>query len=153
MDANLINPFIKATIEVLTTMASVKPIPKKPYLKKDAVATGDVSSVVGLTGAKNGTVSISFEENCILKIVSNMFNEEMTELNHDVADAVGEIFNMISGQARQDLESIGYLFHGSIPSIFTKKGHEIIHITEGPKIAVPFTTPDGAFTLEVCFEK
>ncbi|MDM8537878.1 chemotaxis protein CheX [Desulfobacterales bacterium HSG17] len=152
MDAKLINPFIKATIEVIKTMASVTPSSKKPYLKKDDAATGDVSSIVGITGKTNGTIAFSFSGTCILKIVSNMFGEDVLDLDEEVADAVGEIANMVSGQARQELETIGFLFDGAIPSVFMGEGHSIIHMTDGPKIAIPFTTPDGGFTLEACFE-
>jgi chemotaxis protein CheX len=77
MDVNLINPFIDATLNVLETMASTKVQPGKPYLKKDEVARGDVSGVIGLTGEARGTISVSFTEKCILAIVSNMLGEEM----------------------------------------------------------------------------
>ena len=101
MDVTLVNPFIDATLHVLETMASTKARAGKPYLKKDFVAKGDVSGVIGLTGETSGTISVSFTENSILAIVSSMFNEEMTELNDEIKDAVGEIANMISGQARR----------------------------------------------------
>jgi len=55
MDATIINPFINATINVLDTMAFVKANPGKPYLKKDDTARGDVTGVVGVTGAAHGT--------------------------------------------------------------------------------------------------
>jgi len=32
-----------------------------------------------------------------------MFGEEMKEINNEIADAVGELTNMISGQARKEL--------------------------------------------------
>lgn len=153
MKAEIINPFIKAAVEVLKTMAFVQCKAGKPYLKKDAFANGDVSSVIGLTGDPNGTIAISFDESSILKIVSNMFGEELTELDEEVADAVGELFNMVSGQARKELEELGHSFEASIPSVFMGKNHMITHITDGPKIALPFTTDNGAFTIEVCFER
>jgi hypothetical protein len=28
----------------------------------------------------------------------------------------------------------------------------IVHITDGPKIAVPFSTDAGGFTMEICLE-
>ncbi|MCB9480980.1 MAG: chemotaxis protein CheX [Desulfobacteraceae bacterium] len=154
MKAELVNPFITATKNVLETMAFIKVTPGKPYLKKDSTATGDVSSIVGLTGSPNGSFSISFEKKVILKIVSNMFGEEITELSDDVAEAAGEIANMVSGQARQELEVDGYLLDGSIPSVVTGENHQLRHITEGPKIAVPFTEDEsgGNFTLEICYE-
>jgi chemotaxis protein CheX len=152
MDASLINPFINATMNVLETMAFVKSEAGKPYLKKDAVAKGDVTGIIGLTGIANGTISVTFEENAILKVVSNMFGEAMESLNHEVADAVGEITNMISGQARRELEGMGRVFEAAIPSVITGKDHEIIHYTDGPIIAIPFRTEGGNFTIEVCLE-
>ena len=74
MDVKLINPFLSATLNVLETMAFIKAEAGKPYLKKDNIAKGDVSGVVGLTGGANGTVSVTFDEACILNIVSSMFD-------------------------------------------------------------------------------
>jgi chemotaxis protein CheX len=152
MDAKMINPFIKATLNVLQTMAFTEAKAGRPFLKKDNAAHGDVSGIIGITGESNGTVSITFNEGSILAIVSKMFGEEMKELNAEVADAVGELTNMISGQARRELETIGHLFHAAIPSVVTGKNHELIHMTQGPKIAIPFSTAGGDFTIEVCFE-
>jgi len=153
MDVTIINPFITATLNVLETMAFLKVDPGKPYLKKDNVAKGDVTGVLGLTGAANGTIAVTFQEASILTIVSNMFGETMTELNHEIADAVGELANMISGQARKELAEGGRHFKAAIPSVITGKGHSITHYTRGPKIAIPFYTEHGGFTIEVCFER
>jgi len=153
MNVKLINPFINATINVLETMAFITVNAGKPYLKKDNVAVGDVTGVLGLTGVANGTISVTFEEKCILTVVSNMFGETMTELNHEIADAVGELTNMISGQARRELEEAGKVFRAAIPSVVTGRNHSITHYTNGPKIAIPFSTENGDFTIEVCFER
>ena len=152
MDAKIINPFINATMNVIETMAFVKSRPDKPYLKKDNVAKGDVTGVIGVTGEANGTISITFEEASILQIVSSMFSEDIAELNFEVADAVGELTNMISGQARSKLEEAGKIFHSATPTVITGKNHMIVHITDGPKIAVPFLTDAGGFTMEICLE-
>ncbi|RLB87626.1 MAG: chemotaxis protein CheX [Deltaproteobacteria bacterium] len=153
MDVKLINPFIDATICVLETMAFVKVMPGKPYLKKDNFAVGDVTGILGLTGIANGTIAVTFEEKCILTIVSNMFGEPMDTLNDDISDAVGELTNMISGQARRGLEQMGKVFKAAIPSVVTGKNHSIRHYSEGPKIAIPFNTDGGNFTIEVCFDR
>ncbi len=153
MNVKLINPFINATINVLETMAFITVNAGKPYLKKDNVAVGDVTGVLGLTGIANGTISVTFEEKCILTVVSNMFGETMTELNNEIADAVGELTNMISGQARRELEEVGKVFKAAIPSVITGRNHSITHYTDGPKIAIPFSTESGDFTIEVCFER
>ncbi len=152
MDAAIINPFISATTNVIKTMANVKVEAGKPFLKEDNIARGDVTGIIGVTGDKNGSISVTFDESSILKVVSNMFGEEMTEINAEVADAVGELTNMISGQARRQLEEAGKMYDAAIPSVITGKNHEITHITDGPQIAIPFTVENGNFTIEVCFE-
>jgi chemotaxis protein CheX len=153
MDVRYINPFIESTIHVIKTMASVDVRFGKPYLKKDQVAKGDVSGVIGLIGDVKGSISVSFGEECILPIVSRMFGETFTDLNDEVKDAVGEISNMISGQARQKLELIGRNLKAAIPIVIMGKSHTISHITKDKIIAIPFMTDNGTFTIEVSFEE
>ncbi|TYT75093.1 chemotaxis protein CheX [Desulfobotulus mexicanus] len=152
MKAEHINPFINATIGVISTMAFIKPAPGKPFLKKDNKAIGDVSAIVGMTGPSHATFSISFQKQAILAIVSGMFGETIESLNDEVAEAAGELANMISGQARKELETVGVIYDGAIPTVASGENHELKHITDGPKIAVPFSVADSTFTLELSFE-
>lgn len=152
LKAEIINPFLQATISVLKTMASVNPIAGKPYINKENSAKGDISGIVGFTGATEGSLCISFSKECILFIVSKMLGEEKTEINEDVKDAVGELTNMISGDSRRRLEELGYHFLGAIPSVIYGQGHEIKHITKGPILSIPFDTDAGNFVVEVCFK-
>jgi chemotaxis protein CheX len=153
MDVRYINPFIESTIHVLKTTSSITAKVGKPFLKTDGVARGDVSGIIGLAGDVRGSISVSFSEACILPVVSNMFGEKLTELNDEVKDAVGEISNMISGQARQKLELIGRNLKAAIPIVIMGKNHSISHITKDKIIAIPFTTDSGEFTIEVSFEE
>jgi len=153
MDVEIINPFIDATMNVLETMASITPRPGKPYLKKAKLARGEVTGVIGLTGEVSGTLSVSFTKTSILSVVSNMFGEEMKEINEEIMDAVGEITNIISGQARQKLEESGRSMKSAIPVVITGKNHTITHITPFPVFAVDFSTDNGEFAIEVCFEE
>jgi chemotaxis protein CheX len=150
VDVQMINPFIEATMKVLETMASTKAKAQKAYVKKDKKATGDVSGIIGITGEAMGTISVSFSASSILAIVSKMFGEEMSEINDDIGDAVGELTNMISGQARQQLEAEGRLLKAAIPTVIMGKNHSISHITDGPIIAIPFETDNGSFAIEIC---
>jgi chemotaxis protein CheX len=152
MDEKLINPFIESTLHVLLTIAGIEAEKGKPFLKKDNVARGDVSGVIGLTGDMNGIISVTFTEKCILHIVSGMLGEEMKEVNEEICDAVGEIANMISGQARKTLADQGTNLEAAIPSVVMGKDHKIAHLTQQPITAMPFSTAGGEFTIEICFE-
>lgn len=150
MDVRFINPFLEGTVSVLKTMAFVEPRPGKPQLKQDHKATGDVSGIIGLTGSARGSLAISFSEPCIVKIVNNMLGENFTEINNDIRDAVGEITNMISGDARKRLEADGFKITAAIPTVVSGKNHEIKHILSGPSILIPFEIDEGAFVIDVC---
>ncbi|MGD9157453.1 MAG: chemotaxis protein CheX [Desulfobacteraceae bacterium] len=152
MNVEYINPFIEATIFVLESISSMKVESKKIYIKEDKAARGDVSSIIGLSGDLEGSISVAFTENIILPLVSEMFGEEMTDLDDEVKDAVGEIANMISGRARQLLEIQGKNLKAAIPTVIMGKNHTISHITDEKILAVPFETEHGEFTIEVCLE-
>jgi chemotaxis protein CheX len=150
MDVRFVNCFLEGTINVLKTMAFIEPRPGKPYLKQDNTAVGDISGIIGLTGAARGSLALSFSESCILRVVSNMLGEEITGLNADIQDAVGEITNMISGAARKNLEAKGFNISAAIPTVVFGKGHSIIHVMGGPSIIIPFETEHGPFVVDVC---
>ncbi|MBN2539856.1 MAG: chemotaxis protein CheX [Deltaproteobacteria bacterium] len=150
MDVQYINPFLEGTINVLKTMAFVEPRVGKPFIKKDHRARGDISGIIGLTGVVNGSLALSFSEGCITRIVSNMLGEEITAMNGDIQDAVGEITNMVSGAARKKLEAMGISLQGAIPTVVTGKDHSICHVMAGPSIVIPFETDAGPFAVDVC---
>lgn len=148
----MINPFLEAAVNVLSTMAMITPKTGKPYLKKDKVAIGDISGIIGMTGHTKGVVVLSFSEGAICKIVGSMLGEEYTEITADVSDAVGELTNMISGDARRRLAEAGYTFEAGLPTIVSGKGHEIESVTSGPVIVMPFTVEEHSFVLEASFD-
>ena len=152
MDVRFINPFLEGTISVLTTMAFVEPMPGKPRLKAENRAMGDISGIIGLTGSARGSLAISFSEKCILKIVNNMLGENLTEINDDIRDAVGEITNMISGDARKRLEGDGFKIMAAIPRVICGKDHEVKHVLGKPSIIIPFEIKEGLFVVDVCLE-
>lgn len=151
MDAKIINPFLEAAINVISTMAMIKPEAGKPFLKQDVTAIGDVSGIIGITGAAQGSMSISFETTCIAAICGNMLGMTFDSINDDVRDAVGEMTNMICGDARRRLESDGVSLQSGTPTVVDGTNHSITHIHTGPCLAVPFTTPSGKFVIEVAF--
>lgn len=153
MNVEFINPFINATINVLSTMGGINPRPQKPHLKNGNRSYGDVTGIIGLAGKHaKGSFAVSFSKSCIARVVSNMLGEDVLDMDQDIIDAVGEITNMISGGARAELENKGYSFEMAIPSIVSGTNHKIVHITDFPVIVVPFETDYGPFFVEACLK-
>ncbi len=152
MDVRYINPFLEGTLEVLQTMAFIEPRPGKPYMKTGNNAQGDITGIIGLTGKVKGSLALTFSENCILKIVSNMLGEDKTKIDPEIKDAVGEITNMVSGVARKKLEALGLLVFAAIPTVVAGKDHSISHVLGGPSLIIPFETDAGNFVVDVCMK-
>ncbi len=152
MKSEMINPFLQAALNVISMMAMLTPEPGKPFLKKDKKAMGDISGVIGLTGEMKGVVVVSFSTGAACKIVGAMLGEVFTELNAEISDAVGELTNMISGDARRQLAQIGHNFEAGLPTIVSGPGHEIEAITKGPVIAIPYKVEGHEFVVEASFE-
>ncbi len=143
-------PFITAAVEVLAMMAGMTVTPQKPYVKKNLMAEGDISAIVGVTGTYQGTISISFPKECAIAMVKGMLGNDIEDIIQDSRDAVGEVCNMISGQARAALGSKGVSLQGSTPSVIVGDRHSISHAAGVPVVAIPFSTANGDFTLEFC---
>ncbi|MBF0225008.1 MAG: chemotaxis protein CheX [Desulfobacterales bacterium] len=155
MDATIINPFIKAALHTLNTLGHTK-LHKTDiiYLKKDQTSEGDISGVIEVNGDIAGTVSISFPEKSILKIVSRMFSEEMTVLNEEIQDAVGEITSTTAGQASQNLLEIGKTAKTKLKTVLMGKKHTIPHNPDHKTVAILFRGNDKIkFIIEACFIK
>lgn len=130
-------------------MAMIEPKAGKPFVKKDATPSGDITAIVTFTGDKDGTLSLSFSKKCAIAMVKNMLGDDIADILKDAQDAVGEVTNMISGQARAGLTELGINLQGSTPRVFFGKPTEAP--PPGPAFAIPFDSSYGDFTLEFTF--
>lgn len=151
-DVEIAKHFVKATTTILATMAGITAKPGAPFVKKDYVAQGDISAIIGVTGPKNGTISVTFPDASAEALVRAMLGDAVEDIRQDMQDAVGELANMISGQARASIAEHGLTLQGSTPSVVVGKNHVIHHITKGTVMAIPFNAPEGGFTVEFCLE-
>ncbi len=152
MDAALVNPFIEGALHILDTTAFVKVKPEPPFLKRNQVAQGDISGLIEISGDLSGSASITFTEKSILGIVSDMFGEEMTEMNEEIHDAVGELSNMVAGHVTTKIAEMGKKIKVKFTEVRAGANHEIPHI-EGADyvLAMPFRTTKGKVVIEVSY--
>ena len=153
MDVKLVNPFIEGALHILDTTAFVKVIPDTPYLKTNSLTQGDITGLLEITGDLTGTAAISFSKKSILGIVSAMFGEEMTELNDEISDAVGEISNMVAGHVTTKIAELNKKIKVKFVQIIMGQGEPLAHSASGSHVvAIPFRTTKGKVLLEVCYD-
>ncbi len=153
MNVSFVNPFLNATLNVLSTMANLQAEPGEISLKHDEIALGDITGIIEMSGEKvNGTLAISFSEGVVFEVTKRMLGDIVTEINDTVTDLVGEFTNMITGGAKKPLSERGYKFDMAIPSVLSGKDHYVHHPVKGPTIVVPFSTGAGDLYIELCFK-
>lgn len=149
MDVKYINPFIESILNNLEQMAAIKAEKLELSVTMEAKTSMEVSGVIGLSGGVKGSAIISFPKPIALAVASAMFMEELTEINEDVKDAIGEFANIFVGNARNKLVDEGLNITISTPTIIVGKDHEISHPQNIPFLVIPFKTDMGNFQINI----
>jgi chemotaxis protein CheX len=149
MKVEYINPFVAATQNVFRMMMNTEITAGKPYLFDPLVGAHsyDISGIIGLSGETTGAVVLSFTKLCALKVVSEFQGEEVKIFDQIVVDAIGEIINIVAGNAKKDLKD--FKLNISLPSVVTGHSHRLNWPTGVPVIMIPFTSPMGEFSIGV----
>jgi chemotaxis protein CheX len=150
MQAEHINPFLRAVIDTFSMMLECKAQRGEISLSDKSHLEYPISGVIGLTGKAVGTVVINLSEQLAIKGASTMLMTELDSIDGDVQDAVGELANMIAGQAKAELAE--YEMSVSLPNIITGTGHDVSFPTNVKLLTVPFTTDYGPMKLVVGLE-
>ena len=149
MKVEYINPFIESTLRSLDMMAGIAAEKTGLEVRDDHVTAYEISSIIGITGETSGSIIISMPAVLACRIASNMLMEEIGAINREVEDAIGEIGNIIVGDARRALIQDGHTLNNSIPTVVIGVGHKISRSGDVPCIAIPFTTEFGDFEVNV----
>src|SRR5208283_1937458 len=138
MEVKFINPFVVAAQTVFKTMLSIDLSLGKPALKEAKTTSGDVTGIMSMVGDRKGTIAISFREKGALFVFNNLMGDEASSIGPEVVDAIGELTNIVSGQARKEFETQGINLKASIPMVVVGQGVETNFITKLPIISLPF---------------
>ena len=150
MQIKFINPFIASLTHVFRTMLDCQVRRGKVVLKDSGAPKFEVSGIVGLSSQRAaGTIVLSLSQPVALKSASVMLLHEITQLNADVVDAVGELTNVVAGAGKADLEE--YALVSGLPNVITGRDHEVRFPSEVTPVCVPFDTDWGPLALEVGF--
>ncbi len=112
-----------------------------------------VTAMVGLAGAYNGMVSLHAPHRLALAFTSQMLGMEVTEINADVHDALGEIANMIAGSFKHHFSKGGSDVKLSTPSVLNGKEYVISAGSPSDTLSLLFDVDNEWFIVSVILEK
>jgi len=146
-----IEPFIEATVGMFKTMLGMDCEYMTPYLlDRDGQPDWDISGIIGIAGDSKGVVVISFTAELAAEATSKLVGKQVEEDDPDIVDVVGELVNIVAGNAKKGLEQ--YRLSISLPSIVRGPDHQIAWPSETPIVGIPFKTETGRFHLSVGLE-
>src|SRR5208282_5836296 len=151
MEVKFINPFVVAAQTVFKTMLSIDLSLGKPTLREAKTTAADVTGIMSMVGDKKGTIAISFREKGALFVFNSLMGDEASGIIPEVVDAIGELTNIVSGQARKEFENAGINLKASLPMVVVGKAVETNFITKLPIISLPFNCSTGNGDGEVMY--
>ena len=147
MDVRLINPFIVATQHVFKTTIMVDTVIGKPFLKDGDGPDTEVSALIGLSGDAVGSVVLCFPKATAIRIASALAGEELDADHPDFADALGEMVNMIAGQAKAQFDGLRCTI--SIPKVLSGTDLKVHRSRHEVTLVLPCDSTLGHFRVEV----
>ncbi len=147
MDVKYINPFLNSTVHTFASMIQLQVSPQAPFSKDKPYPSYDVSGIIGLTGQARGYITLSFPKQVAIKVAGKLLAADIKTVDADVTDAVGELTNIIAGNAKKDLHGLDVSI--SLPRIIVGKEHNINGPGHAQHVVVPFKSDLGLFNLEV----
>ena len=149
----LIEAFTKSTGYVLRTMALIEAEAQEVLTKKDKALSGDVSGIIGMTyPEKSLSLALTFSKGAALKVHSSMLGDKPDKITPDVGDTVGELTNIICGQARKILHDEGLTFEASIPIVVIGE-NQSIHPVGATSTVIPFLVEGLPLFIEISVGK
>lgn len=144
-----INPVIASTRNVFEMMLNCVPRRTGLMLRGESTPHFAVSAMIGFTGRAAGTLMVSFSKEVAFEVLRRMVGTEATTVNAEVADAIGELTNMIAGGAKAQLAHLDLSI--SIPNIVIGSDHSVIYPSQITPICLLFESEIGPFLIEFAF--
>lgn len=149
INLEFLKTFIDATKYVLKSFCQIKNVThSRPYLYNSETAkVFDIEGKIQLRSTFfEGQFIIGFDKVAFLYIVKTVIGLDDNEITRSNEDFVGEIVNMIYGQAKTVLNITGYKFEKVIPTYSTNTSK---YESKNPIVVVPLKTEIGRIEILV----
>lgn len=151
MDVKCINPFLDSVKSVLAQLG-ITDIKMSGLNKKEKMYVDlEITSIIGIVGSIKGNIAYSMSEETAKKAVSMMMGMSIENIDEIGRSAIGELTNMITGNAATLLSNNGYITDITPPStVFGKDMYFIISTVE--TITIEMFTSIGKLEVNIGLE-
>jgi chemotaxis protein CheX len=110
--------------------------------------TDDITAIIGVSGKLEGNVLYGFSDEVSTEVVKRMIGEDMDAHDPMALSALGEIANVITGNAATELAANGFTCDISPPVIIEPRGSTLTS-TVPKQILVTFKSELGLLTARI----
>jgi CheY-specific phosphatase CheX len=145
----LVEPFITATRAALGEMAATEVAVRAVCQTALPHTLGDIAAVLGLLSGTAGFLVLGFPRRTAAALAGRILAGVKDEVDENlIRDCVGEMGNVIAGQAKAILAETPYRFAFSLPEVVV--GPKELLPRPGPDcLVVVFGSDPGEFTLQL----
>jgi chemotaxis protein CheX len=148
LNVEYINPFVAAAQTLFSSMAKIDVFLGKPRLQQageDLSRPFEIAVCVDLVGPTEGVIGVVLSGPVACALASALAGTKFSAIDNDCRDALGEIGNMLVGQAKTNLP--GGNCRMSLPRVIATR---TLAFPKGfPVILLPFDTHCGRFVIAV----
>lgn len=152
LESELQQIIIEATKDVFDTMIMMALSPDPPLVEKVHPFCCNVSGMLGFSGDLKGMLTIHCPEEVAKEITSSFLGMEVSTIDDDVKDAIGELANMLMGGVKQALAVKAKDIKLSIPTVIAGRSYNINCLSDANWVIIPFTVSQGKFMVELKFK-
>ncbi len=152
MNVKFLNPFVDAAHDILSLETHQAVQRGELRLEAGAYQTDDVTVIISLVGAVDGTVFYSMSKEVAVGLASVLMGEKFEAFDRLAQSGIAELGNVITGQASMKLAAAGFESNISTPSLILGKGASISTL-EFPRLIVPLVTAIGPMTIHLALRE
>ncbi|MFW6154555.1 MAG: chemotaxis protein CheX [Planctomycetota bacterium] len=142
--------FADAVGKVFDTMVGLEVQTDAPKVLSEGSPTADVTGIVTFAGDLVGAMILTFPTAVIRDLVKRFADLDCDVKDPDFLDAVGELANMVAGQAKSRFE--GYDAMISVPTVVCGPAHHVNRHKSAPWVVVPASCEAGRFVVAMSLQ-
>jgi chemotaxis protein CheX len=152
INAEYVNPFLEAASAVFKSILNVDLRRGKLIIKESPLPSLEVAIIIGITGGVTGEVIYSMSYNMVYKIADILapgLSEE--QIKQEYKDIVGELANMITGNAMNLFASSGKNIDMTTPTVVEGKDFTITMIKQ-TTLGINLYSPMGQLEMNIALK-
>jgi chemotaxis protein CheX len=143
MNVEYLNPIIKASLFVLKEACQTESTVGKPYLTQTSYEDEVFIVMLGITGKLHGQVLMAMTVPVAKAIASKMMmGMPVNDLGDMARSALGELMNMMMGNAMTYFSQNGIILDITPPTMFVSKDLEL-NVGNSQMVCIPIQFADG----------